>query len=407
MILINNKDLSKLTYRDVKKFLDNYDEDESFFIEFKNNNVSSKDLVKEICAFSNTYGGYIFLGVEDNKQITGCPDWTEERINNIIRDSIDPTPIFDIRRVTKEGNKIYIIKVEEGTLPPYLNNKGIIYERLSSSSFPIKNNSSINRMWDKRKENLKRIENKIYISPLTVEIGNLCGYIDFGFSVASKDLSKTVETVKNVNYEEIAKVLSKTERAYSISKVGFSISIFIGESRCLRNDEQILSPAGLGNFMEILPDGSVRCRILLISIDDTNQVPINNTLYLYSVFEEIYNTIFKKDYSKNFIEARCYEKLNVIKSFEPKIKANKTHEYYDKIEKFHIDHINKYGGNLIFNSNRVPDNDFYVIDKKELEKSKIKYNDRNLINELFKTCYFELGFIDILRLKEKENTDEN
>jgi len=389
MILINNKQFSKLKFDDIEKFIKNYDEDESFFIELKNNEVSSKDLIKEICAFSNSFGGYIFLGIEDNKDITGCKDWTEEKINNIIRNNMSPTPVFDIRKVTKNGIKIFIIKIEEGTLPPYLNNKGVIYERISSSSFPIKDSFSINRMLEKRKENIRKIENKLYINPITAEIGNLCGYIDFGFSMVTKDISKISEYMKNTNYEE---------KKYSISKVGYSISIHLGEATCNKGEHKVLTPAGLGNFMEILPDGSVRCRILLIASDNNNIVSINNTLYLYSVFEEIYSAIFKKNFCKNFIEARCYEKLTVVKSFEPKIMTNETHSKHDKIEKFHLNHKNKYGGNLIFNSNRIPMNDFYVIDKKELETAQIKFNDKNLINYLFQTCYFELGYIEKLKL---------
>ena len=106
MILINNKEFSKLRFLDIEKFLCDYDEDESFFIELKNNNITTKDLIKEICAFSNTYGGYVLLGVEDNKDITGCIDWTEEKINNAMRNLMSPTPLFDIKKLTSNNKKI-------------------------------------------------------------------------------------------------------------------------------------------------------------------------------------------------------------------------------------------------------------------------------------------------------------
>ena len=35
MILINNKEFSKLRFLDIEKFLCDYDEDENFFVEFK------------------------------------------------------------------------------------------------------------------------------------------------------------------------------------------------------------------------------------------------------------------------------------------------------------------------------------------------------------------------------------
>ena len=128
MILINNKEFSKLRFTDIEKFLYDYDEEESFFVELKSSSVTTKDLIKEICAFSNTFGGYVFLGVEDNKNITGCSDWTEEKINNAIRNLMSPTPLFDIKKISKGDRKVFIIQVEAGSLPPYVTNKGVIYE---------------------------------------------------------------------------------------------------------------------------------------------------------------------------------------------------------------------------------------------------------------------------------------
>ena len=163
MILINNREFSKLKYSDVEEFLNNTDLDESFFVEFKNDDVSTKGLAKEICAFSNTFGGYIFLGVEDDKTITGCAKWTEEKINNVFRDHISPNPSFDIKRLSKNEKKIYIIRIDEGVNPPYITNNGVIYERISSSSNPVSDSATINRILEKRKDNIKKIENKIYI----------------------------------------------------------------------------------------------------------------------------------------------------------------------------------------------------------------------------------------------------
>lgn len=36
------------------------DQEESFFFEFKEDDVETKKLSEEISAFANTYGGYIF-----------------------------------------------------------------------------------------------------------------------------------------------------------------------------------------------------------------------------------------------------------------------------------------------------------------------------------------------------------
>ena len=404
MILINNKEFSKLRFSDIEKFLFDYDEEESFFVELKNNNVTTKDLIKEICAFSNTFGGYVFLGVEDNKNITGCVDWTEEKINNAIRNLMNPTPLFDIKKISKNNKKIFIIRIEEGSLPPYVTNKGVIYERISSSSFPVKDSTSINRMLDKRKDNIKKIENKLYIPKITENITNLCGYIDFGFSVSSRDSYKFTEKLLNANYEKISNILKKMEFEYSISKVGYSICITTGGVKYGNDHVDLLVPAGLNDFMEILPDGSVRGRIVLTSPEgnqNINTVSSEVISTMYRIFKEVYSNIFDNNYCTNFIEARCYEKLNTLKLFNSKISVSSNDEFYEQFRKYHDKHINKYGPNTIINSNRVPMNGFFIIDKKYFQERNIKYNTENLFDELFSSSYIFLGYIDELNITDE------
>lgn len=403
MILINNKELSKLKFSDVEVFLDNTDLDESFFVEFKNDKVTTKGLAKEICAFSNTFGGYIFLGVEDDKNITGCTEWTEEKINNVIRDLINPNPSFDIKKLIKNGQKIYVIRIDEGVNPPYITNSGIIFERISSSSNPVSDSATINRILEKRKDNIKKIENKIYIEPIKENINNLCGYLDFGFSVLSRDISKITKKLLNADFEKVSNILKETKSPYSISKVGYSICITIGAPKCRNDHFDILVPAGLNHFMEILPDGSARGRIVFTAPTDgvnSNVIASGVVSMMYSFFKEVYASIFKDNFCSNFIEARAYEKLTVLKMFKPKILSNTDEEFYEKFEQFDIQHNNKYGSNIIINSNRIPMNDFYVIDKKALQERKIKYNDENLFNELFGTAYYLLGYVDKMKITD-------
>lgn len=405
MILINNKEFSKIKFSDVEKFLSSYDKEESFFIELKNNDVTTKDLIKEICAFSNTFGGYLFLGIEDDKKITGCHDWTEEKINNAIRNLMSPTPIFDVKKLLKNSLKIFVIKIEEGTMPPYITNKGVIYERISSSSFPIKDSFAISRMLEKRKDNIKKIENKIYIPAINENVNNLCGYLDFGFSVSFRNQQIVTNKIFNANFEEISKILKKNlDKNYSISKVGYSICISIGNPK-MDNNYNMLVPAGIDNFLEILPDGSVRGRIVLPSLSESNIVSISSIVSIVYIFRDIYSSILKKDYCKNFIEARCYQKLTVLKIFEPKFVTSEDDEYFEKIEQYYYKHKEKYGSNIIVSNNRIPLNGFYLIDKAGFEERKIKYNEKNLFDQLFRNYYVMLGYIDSFDLDEKESRE--
>ena len=74
MLNINNKPWEKLRTKDIISFF-NVLEDESFFFEFKSDDIKPDHLIKEVSAFANTYGGYIFLGVDDYKNFVGCSKW--------------------------------------------------------------------------------------------------------------------------------------------------------------------------------------------------------------------------------------------------------------------------------------------------------------------------------------------
>lgn len=378
MININNKTWDKLRLKDIEKYLDTIDDDETFFIEFKEENIRNAQLTKEISAFANSFGGYILLGVNDSKKIVGCSNiWTELKINTIICNGISPTPHFDIKKFNlKNSKKLYIIKVEEGTNPPYITNDGYIYHRVSSSSDRVKDANTLNNLYLRNQNNIKKIEDKIYIQEISDTIpNNLCGYIDFGFSLTSKNIEKTKEKVRKANIEKIAEKLKDYKQKYSISKVGYSLSITIGEPIMKMGDNPILTTGGLSNFMEILPDGSFRCRIIICSENDSSIANISSIV-------------------SNFIEAKKYEKLTVLKLFQPKLVVTGESKYVEKFNKLFNDHIIKYGNNIISNNNRIPLNGFINIDKSLFDLNKVKFNNDNLYGQLFYTSYFLLGYID-------------
>lgn len=397
MININNKLWNKLKLRDIENFLDTLEDDETFFMEFKEENIRNTQLTKEMSAFANSFGGYIFLGVNNSKKIVGCSDmWTELKINTIICNGIFPTPQFDIKTFNlSNSKKLYIIKVEEGTNPPYITNEGYIYHRVSSSSDRVKDANTLNNLYLKNQNNIKNIENKIYIPELSGKLpDNLCGYVDFGFSLTTKNIEKIKEKVRKADIEKISKKLKEYNPKYSISKVGLSLSITIGESIMKIGDKPILTTGGLANFMEILPDGSFRCRIIICSEVDSSIANISLITMIHSLFKEIYAIVFGDNFVLNFIEAKKYEKLTVLKLFQPKIVVTGKTKYVEQFNKLFKDHLIKYGNNIISNNNRIPLNGFINIDKSLFDLNKVKFNNDNLYGHLFYSSYFLLGYMD-------------
>ena len=78
------------------------------------------DIYKEVIAFTNTDGGVIYIGIDDQGNVTGIDnvDETYTRLTNGIRDAIQPDVTMFVRYVLQE-NKVIRIEVGEGSYKPY------------------------------------------------------------------------------------------------------------------------------------------------------------------------------------------------------------------------------------------------------------------------------------------------
>ncbi|HOQ01172.1 MAG TPA: ATP-binding protein [Acetivibrio clariflavus] len=93
---------------------------ENSYIEFKEENIRAKELAEEIVAFSNSEGGIILIGVDDEGNIKGVSDdKIEETVMNICRNSCIPHIVPFCEIVEIEGKKIAVISVPKGQNKPY------------------------------------------------------------------------------------------------------------------------------------------------------------------------------------------------------------------------------------------------------------------------------------------------
>lgn len=111
---------------------------ESEHVEYKSQML--EDLYKEVIAFANTDGGIIYIGIDDQGNLTGIDDVddTYTRLTNGIRDAIQPDVTMFVRYVLQE-NKVIRIEVNEGSYKPYfLKSKGLkpsgVFVRQGASS---------------------------------------------------------------------------------------------------------------------------------------------------------------------------------------------------------------------------------------------------------------------------------
>lgn len=111
---------------------------ESERIEYKSQMI--ENLYREVIAFANSDGGVIYIGIDDQGNLTGIDnvDETYTRITNGIRDAIAPDVTMFVRYILQD-NKVIQIEVGEGSYKPYyLKSKGMkpngVYVRHGASS---------------------------------------------------------------------------------------------------------------------------------------------------------------------------------------------------------------------------------------------------------------------------------
>ena len=395
MIRINNTDWNNLSAEDICTFLNQESSDENFFIEYKNDETKTSKFAKEVSAFSNTYGGYIFLGVEDDRKITGCTQWDEGRIHTSIIDSISPPPIFDVKKFVTKYGAVYVVRVEQGPQPPYITNSGQIYERISSASTPITQSYRLLQIYQQNRNNLETLQQTLAIEENVEKIapiGNLYGYIDIGFQIHCRDANKIKNHFFEYDYTTLSRLIESEYSPFSISLIGYSLLITFGDPSCTMGKTKVPSPVGMSNLIEIMPDGSVKCRLLLIGDPENNEtVNLATVLTLSQIYKQIYSQLFGELLCEQFIYAQHYSKLTVLRQFVPQLQSMDS----PNCLKNHLEnHIKKYGNNRIVIGDRCPKNDFFIIDKSHLQTANIEYSSDNIIKELFLSPYIYLGYIE-------------
>lgn len=400
MVNINGKEWTKLVSADIQRVISEQDFDESFYFEFKDDRVSNKKITEEVSAFANTFGGYIFLGVSDNKKIEGRTTWNEQRIHTTIHDSITPTPSFDVKKFTFGTNVIYVIRIDEGAEPPYITSSGKIYERLSSGSFTIKDSSKLSQIYNKREQLLAKMESKISIPPACENANNIYGYIDTGFCLVPSDIHVAFDAFNRADLKSIAQKMADLTPSFSLSNIGNSIVYTPGGLSTQKGH----LPAHTNNFLEIMADGSARMRILLINNDqDDSSVNMMLPATLLRSYKEIYTKIMGDLFPHKIAYAKKYESLTVRQQFQPVLFYDdfvlELHPDWEEDNKKMLEalrsHREIFGITSVVTDDRIPKTGLYTIDKRQIELWGLEYTAESIIDELFFSRFTAMGVIPI------------
>ena len=115
---------------------------ESKTLELKEIIPSHDKIAKTVCAFANTSGGKLIIGVKDNREIIGIDDANifeiKDSLLSVIYDKISPLIMVDIFTVAIENKLILVIDVSKGPQSPYhikkVGNKEEVYIRLGATN---------------------------------------------------------------------------------------------------------------------------------------------------------------------------------------------------------------------------------------------------------------------------------
>ena len=118
---------------------------ESETIEFKTN--VSRDIAAEICAFANTEGGTILIGVDDEGNLAGCRKDAEQEISDKVQ-AVVPAPQIKISSVSIEKKRVVVVTIDKSSRFHSVGN--IAYIRIGKNKRPL----SIEEVTEKAVENL-------------------------------------------------------------------------------------------------------------------------------------------------------------------------------------------------------------------------------------------------------------
>ena len=154
---------------------------EGWHVEYKRQAISQGDLSKSLSAFANQYGGWLFIGVDEDRETNKAGSFPGirtssvpaelERIRNAAKDTVRPSifyehVVFDgpVQSIgLADGNSIIVVNIPQGPDTPYFHNDGRIYRRIGDSSSPvhISNPAELDVLSERGRIARARLEDKV------------------------------------------------------------------------------------------------------------------------------------------------------------------------------------------------------------------------------------------------------
>lgn len=104
-----------------KELLKLIDEGENLYCEFKLHFSSNEKIAKEMIAFANTKGGYILLGINDDKKVVGVQSekGEAELIKIVATEHCEPPIDYSLEYINIDDKEIVVVSVGESGNKPH------------------------------------------------------------------------------------------------------------------------------------------------------------------------------------------------------------------------------------------------------------------------------------------------
>lgn len=157
---------------------------EGWYVEYKSQVSNAADVAKSISALANTYGGWIFYGVEEKSKaepVAGSfpgiddvnADAVFQRIRQAVAQNMNPAAHFDLKAVRGDGSSLPLgrmvicIRVPQSPTAPHVHVSGRIYRRVADGSEPKPENDRhlLEQMFKRSDQYRKQFSNWVERDP--------------------------------------------------------------------------------------------------------------------------------------------------------------------------------------------------------------------------------------------------
>lgn len=154
--------------------------EEGWYVDYKREAISAKNIAKGLAAFANTYGGWLFFGVDEAEDqsnpvaasFPGLDTDQAQQLSQTCRQGaaayLSESPYFDLKILSgpcealglPSDRAIVVLNIPQSMQAPHIHKDGGIYRRVSSGSEPTKENDRhiIDSLFKRRVQAERRIE---------------------------------------------------------------------------------------------------------------------------------------------------------------------------------------------------------------------------------------------------------